>query len=48
MGWLSGAWGDGITGFAMKDTIRALLFGLLILLAAMTPPAILLLHYFGG
>ena len=31
----------------MKDTIRALLFGILILLAALIPPAILLMHYLG-
>jgi hypothetical protein len=41
-----GVLGRGIMGFAMKDTIRAFLFGILILLAALIPPAILLMHYF--
>jgi hypothetical protein len=42
-----GQWGDEITGFVMKETIRAFVFGILILLAALIPPAILLMHYFG-
>jgi hypothetical protein len=43
---LLGAWGDELAGSAMKDTIRAFVFGILILLAALTPPAILLMHFF--
>ncbi len=34
-----------LPGSAMRDTIRAFLLGMLILLAALTPPAILLLEY---
>jgi hypothetical protein len=30
----------------MKDTIRAFVYGILILLAALIPPAILLMRYF--
>ena len=43
----NGAWGNEITGYAMKDTIRALVYGIMILVAALIPPVILLMHYFG-